>query len=115
MLAVFWRRHPDSNWRIKVLQTFALPLGYDAKEKWSGKRDSNPQPPPWQGGALAIELFPQNQLVRAKRFELIRLTALDPKSSASAIPPRPHRGFGDPSGTRTLDTLIKSQVLYRLS
>ena len=25
-----WRRHPDSNWRIKVLQTFALPLGYGA-------------------------------------------------------------------------------------
>ena len=24
------RRHPDSNWRIKVLQTFALPLGYGA-------------------------------------------------------------------------------------
>ena len=22
------RCHPDSNWRIKVLQTFALPLGY---------------------------------------------------------------------------------------
>ena len=26
----FWRCHPDSNWRIKVLQTFALPLGYGA-------------------------------------------------------------------------------------
>ena len=25
-----WRRHPESNWRIKVLQTFALPLGYGA-------------------------------------------------------------------------------------
>ena len=24
-------------------------------------------------------------------------------------------GFGTPSGTRTLDTLIKSQVLYQLS
>ena len=29
---------------------------------------------------------------------------------------RPHsRGSGTPSGTRTLDTLIKSQVLYQLS
>ena len=27
---IAWRRHPDSNWRIKVLQTFALPLGYGA-------------------------------------------------------------------------------------
>ena len=28
--------------------------------KWSGKRDSDPRPPPWQGGALPAELFPQN-------------------------------------------------------
>ena len=27
-----WRRHPDSNWRIEVLQTSALPLGYGAKK-----------------------------------------------------------------------------------
>jgi hypothetical protein len=26
----FWRRHPDLNWGIRVLQTLALPLGYDA-------------------------------------------------------------------------------------
>ena len=26
----FWRRHPDSNRGIKVLQTSALPLGYAA-------------------------------------------------------------------------------------
>ncbi len=25
---------------------------------WSGKRDSNSQPSPWQGDALPIELFP---------------------------------------------------------
>ena len=29
-------------------------------------------------------------MVRAKRLELPRRLALDPKSSASAIPPRPH-------------------------
>ena len=28
--------------------------------KWSGKRGSNPPPPPWQGGALPNELFPQS-------------------------------------------------------
>ena len=27
---LFWRRHPDLNWGIKVLQTSALPLGYGA-------------------------------------------------------------------------------------
>ena len=26
----YWRRHPDLNWGIKVLQTSALPLGYGA-------------------------------------------------------------------------------------
>jgi hypothetical protein len=29
-LRLSWRRHPDSNWGIKVLQTSALPLGYAA-------------------------------------------------------------------------------------
>ena len=42
---------------IKVLQTYALPLGYSA-EYWSGLRGSNSLPPPWQGGALPDELNP---------------------------------------------------------
>ena len=29
--AVWWRRHPDLNWGIRVLQTRALPLGYGAE------------------------------------------------------------------------------------
>ena len=59
------------------------------------------------------------RLVRTKRLELPRRKALDPKSSASAIPPRPRVPIdpenGDPSATRTRDTLIKSQVLCQLS
>src|SRR5436190_14904986 len=32
-----WRRHPDSNRGIRVLQTLALPLGYAApKRLWGG-------------------------------------------------------------------------------
>ena len=27
--------------------------------KWSGRRDSDSRPPPWQGGALPTELLPQ--------------------------------------------------------
>ena len=27
---LFWRHHPDLNWGIKLLQSFALPLGYGA-------------------------------------------------------------------------------------
>jgi hypothetical protein len=26
----FWRRHPDLNWGVRVLQTLALPLGHGA-------------------------------------------------------------------------------------
>ena len=29
------------------------------KVTWSGKRDSNPRPRPWQGRALPAELFPR--------------------------------------------------------
>ena len=52
----YWRRHPDSNWRIEVLQTFALPLGYGANF-WSGRRDSDPRHPPWQGGTLPLSYY----------------------------------------------------------
>ena len=40
-----------------------------------------------------------------------------PGQNLCCLPPKcPHsRGSGTPSGTRTLDTLIKSQVLYQLS
>ncbi len=27
---LLWRHHPDLNWRVRVLQTLALPLGYGA-------------------------------------------------------------------------------------
>ena len=39
----------------------------------------------------------------------------DPKSGASAIPPRPRKKTGDPAETRTPDPLIKSQMLCQLS
>ena len=51
-----WRCHPDSDRGIKVLQTFALPLGYGT-EVWSGRRDSDPRHPPWQGGTLPLSYY----------------------------------------------------------
>ena len=51
---------------IKVLQTFALPLGYSAD--WSGLRGSNSLPPPWQGGALPDELNPQLLFYYSQRY-----------------------------------------------
>lgn len=42
----------------KELQTAALPLGYVAMTwHWSGRRDLNPRPPPWQGGVLPLNYF----------------------------------------------------------
>ena len=35
--AKIWRRHPDSNRGIRVLQTLALPLGYAASKKLWGE------------------------------------------------------------------------------
>ncbi len=58
-----WRRHPDSNRGITVLQTVALDHLAMPPEKWSGKRDSNPRHPPWQGGALPTELFPRRSAI----------------------------------------------------
>ncbi len=33
----------------------------DIKFKWSGQRDSNPRPSPWQGDALPTEPCPRNK------------------------------------------------------
>ena len=37
---------------------------------WSGKRDSNSRPRPWQGRALPTELFPQQ---KGTSFEVVRI------------------------------------------
>ena len=37
-------------------------------EVWSGKRDSNPRPLPWQGNTLPTELFPQRFIVNDTIF-----------------------------------------------
>ena len=57
--AIEWRRRADSNRRMGVLQTPALPLGYVATSRfvngrWSGRWDLNPRPSPWQGDALPL-------------------------------------------------------------
>ena len=39
---------------------------------WSGKRGSNPPPPPWQGGALPNELFPHIKFFGSCGFESLR-------------------------------------------
>ena len=75
-----WRRDPESNWARRICNPlhnrFAiapkprcdkngkleLPISVKKHERyfnvWSGKRDSNSRPQPWQGCALPTELFP---------------------------------------------------------
>ena len=83
---------------MKVLQTFALPLGYGTMYKWSGRRGSDPRPPPWQGGALPTELLPhmlcalgRNRTTDTQIFSLL-LYRLSYQGK-----------YGDPEGARTLD------------
>ena len=107
----FWRYRPDLNWRITVLQTGALPLGYGTIWKsgtrgyvpdlWSGRRGSNSLPPPWQGGALPDELRP-HIMVPTVGIEYISIPGLALKNGASGR-------------NRTNDTRIFSPLLYLLS
>ncbi len=55
IIVVILEASPRFGLGMRVLQTLALPLGYDAN-LWSERRGSNSLPPPWQGGALPDEL-----------------------------------------------------------
>ena len=92
---------------IKVLQTSALPLGYGAIKlientsvlsiMWSGLRDSNSLPSPWQGDALPDELNPhigasgRNRTIDTRIFSPL-LYRLSYRSTN-----------GDPERARTVD------------
>ncbi len=57
-----WRRRPESNRRSRLcrpLRNHSATTPAKEDERWSGKRDSNSRPQPWQGCALPTELFPQ--------------------------------------------------------
>ena len=51
-----WRHHPDLNWGLSFCR--ALPYHLAMVPYWSGRRDSNPRPSPWQGDALPTEPLP---------------------------------------------------------
>ena len=114
-----WRRQPESNRRIAVLQTAALatwlcrltaprrketaagkPLIHRRKKRagqcrarlrgnrWSGRRDSNPQPSAWQADALPLSYSRIKPIV-----------SLSPPISLA----EPRRSSGAGNGIRTRD------------
>ncbi len=53
---------PMSVWRARTEKNPGVSRGLavtDTRKIWSGKRDSNSRPQPWQGCALPTELFPR--------------------------------------------------------
>ena len=54
--AFFLEASPRLELGMRILQTLALPLGYDAVYYiiWSGRRDSDPRLSPWQGDTLPL-------------------------------------------------------------
>ena len=68
----------------RILSPVRLPVPPPRHNNWSGRRDSNPRPRPWQGRYSTTELLPHQYKVRVKGVEPPRPKALDPKSSVSA-------------------------------
>ena len=81
-----------SAWKAGV-----LPI-YDTRLLWSERRDSNPQHPPWQGGALPIEPLPHIL------FLMERVVGIEPTFSAwkaGVLPIYDTRLNGADEGSRT--------------
>ena len=96
--------------------------------KWSGRRDSDPRHPPWQGGTLPLSyyrMFHHKNRVKnkrpcgqrdlnsyARRHQILSLARLPFRHARTS---NYQKADGDPLEIRTPDTLIKSQVLCQLS
>ena len=81
--------------RLNLLATSPLRIS----NRWSGRRDLNPRPPPWQGGALPLSYFRSFIffLVPRRRFELLRVDPAAPSRRCvyQVPPPRHWQGWKD--------------------
>ena len=109
------KNSPDVNGFAKIFlePSNQGPLMQAERQKLEQVTGLEPVISAWKANVLPLHY---TCLVRAKRLELIRLAALEPKSSASANSATPAlQEAGDPSEIRTPDPLIKSQMLCQLS
>ena len=84
-----------------------------SNNKWSGRRGSNPLPPPWQGGALPDELRPHIRTAYAVRGASGRNRTNDTRIFSPLLYQLSYRGIwgtnrtlykdGDPERARTVD------------
>lgn len=78
-------RTPDTRIKSPVLYH----LSYT--DIWSDRRGLNPQHPAWKAGTLPVELLPQRNWWELWDLNPYAISASDPKSDVSAIPPNSHR------------------------
>ena len=108
------------------------PAGSRLVKSWSGQRDSNPRPSPWQGDALPAEPCPHigSRLEATPRFELgvkaLQASALplghvaipwrlSLQRPVKQEPDRPSDDNGADNGIRTRDPHLGKVMLYQLS
>ena len=79
---------------------------------WSGKRDSNSRPRPWQGRALPAELFPLNQRMRiVMSFTFLSRQIIDFPDFRKGLA---RRLLSSPTSTRKLNLQRYTTIFYRL-
>ena len=75
--------------------------------RWSGRRDSNPRPSPWQGEGFCLwgrVEFPQPSLVKGSRYRRLRVNSMTDSQKALEEQPKvqleffnnPSRAYDDP-------------------
>ena len=117
----------SSAWKAEVLPLYHIRILFGSnfhcsQNRWSGRRDSNSRPSPWQGDALPLSHFRKIYWWRrvdsnhCRRSQ--RIYSPPPLATRALLHMLPLWGFelvGAGKGTRTPDLLITNQLLYQLS
>ena len=71
-----------------------------SRPQWSGRRDSNPRPSPWQGHGTGprARLHPVERLVLRRLFRSVRRVRSSPVADVERVKPLPTESVGDFDG-----------------